>query len=146
MSWVQDQNSDDPADVVSKYLPWVLTDAIEYTFPPNTIIGADEYIIVARDKGAFKLQWPSVSESKVFGPFDDGKLNNGGDNVKLSEPGDKEWNEDRYYIVLERVEYDNESPWPISADGAGPSLHRINSWEYANDPENWQAAAPSVGW
>ncbi|MHC4207653.1 MAG: hypothetical protein ACYSTT_23610 [Planctomycetota bacterium] len=33
--------------------------------------------------------------------------------------------------------------WPVSADGVGKSLTRIDMNLYCNDPSNWEAANPS---
>jgi hypothetical protein len=46
---------------------------------------------------------------------------------------------------MERVNYNNASPWPVAADGMGKSLTRIADGLYGNDAANWQAATPSPG-
>jgi len=48
-------------------------------------------------------------------------------------------------ILVERVAYDDDAPWPANADGAGASLQRIVSRDYGNDPMNWRAALPTAG-
>ncbi len=142
MSWVQIQRSADPAHVVSEYRPWVITGEVEFTFPANQTIPAGGFLIIAQNPTAFKAKYPAVPASKVLGPYD-GKLNNGGGTVTLAEPGDHEWQKDQYFIPRDKVEYDDETPWPVSPDGGGPSLNRINATQYGNDPENWHAAAPN---
>ena len=144
MTWVQIQQSADPADVVSKQMPWILTDAIEFVFPNNTVIGPGQCLIVARQPDSFKIQYAhlNIPDENILGPFYDKKLGSS-DNLKLAIPGDKEWLEDQFYIVIDRVEYDNEGPWPSTPDGTGPSLNRISNIQYANDPDNWQPLPPN---
>ena len=56
-----------------------------------------------------------------------GKLNNGGEKLELSRPGEHIWGTNYYYIRVDRVNYsdgwhhDNfegmNDPWPIEPDG-----------------------------
>jgi len=90
----------------------------------------------------------------VLGPYD-GKLSDGGEKLELSMPGDLDEVGERHYIRVERVNYsDGSHPadipgsvdlWPVEPDGAGASLSRISTGLYGNDPNNWQAGAPSPG-
>jgi hypothetical protein len=45
-------------------------------------------------------------------------------------------------IIVDEVRYNDRAPWPVAADGRGPSLQRINPGAYGDDPANWIAAAP----
>ena len=49
------------------------------------------------------------------------------------------------WILVDRVKYNDNSPWPESPDGDGPSLERIAPTLYGNDPINWSASAQSTG-
>jgi hypothetical protein len=46
---------------------------------------------------------------------------------------------------VDEVRYNDKAPWPPAADGSGPSLQRIDSSAYGNDPINWASAPPSPG-
>ena len=46
---------------------------------------------------------------------------------------------------MDEVRYHDQPPWPVAADGSGPSLQRRNPGAYGNDPLNWQAAAATPG-
>ncbi|NLH17644.1 MAG: lamin tail domain-containing protein, partial [Phycisphaerae bacterium] len=140
MSWVTIQQSDDPVDLVTEYQPWRITGEVEFTFPANRTIPAGGFLIVAQNPTAFKAKYPAVPAARVLGPYE-GKLNNGGGNILLTQPGDHEWGKDQYLIPRDKVEYDDETPWPVAPDGGGPSLNRIVPSLYGNDPANWQAAA-----
>lgn len=140
MSWVTIQRSDDPADLVTEYQPWQITGEVKFAFPANRTIPAGGFLIIAQNPTAFKAKYPAVPAVQVLGPYD-GKLSNGGGTVTLAEPGDQEWGHDQFLIPRDKVEYDDETPWPVAADGGGPSLNRIVPSLYGNDPANWQAAA-----
>jgi hypothetical protein len=91
---------------------------------------------------------------EVLGSYD-GKLNNGGEKLELSMPGDVDEFGTRYYIRVDRVNYgDGSHPedcpggvdlWPVEADGGGESLNRLLTDRYGNDPNNWDANTPSPG-
>jgi hypothetical protein len=48
-------------------------------------------------------------------------------------------------ITVDEVRYNDKAPWPVLADGFGPSLQRLNPAAYGNDSVNWRAAAPGPG-
>ena len=124
------------------FVPEVVTWRLEgtgYEFPPGVTIEPDHYILLARNPANY-----SSAPCAVYGPYD-GKLNNGGEELEIQIPGDKEYDEDRYWIPIEKIDYDNEAPWPTSADGGGDSLHRQNVNTYGRDYSNWQAATPTPG-
>jgi hypothetical protein len=134
--------------------PWKFTDGIEYTFPasPAVTIPAGEYIVVVRNKTAFNWRYSSVPSGKIYGPYS-GHLNNGGESLELSQPGDVDELGERHYIRVDRINYsDGSHPddcpggvdlWPVDTDGLGKSLSRKVSAAYGNDPNNWTASAPS---
>src|SRR5262249_31496571 len=41
--------------------------------------------------------------------------------------------------------YNDKAPWPPAADGAGPSLQRLVSGAYGNEPTNWFTSGGSPG-
>jgi hypothetical protein len=49
------------------------------------------------------------------------------------------------YVLVDAVAYDDQAPWPESADGEGPSLHRTSSAAFGAFASSWRAAAPSPG-
>ena len=85
----------------------------------------------------------------------DKKLNDDGEKLDLSIPGDLDNEGVRQYIRIDRLDYSdganpddfpgNIDPWPTGPDGAGWSLTRINPAAYGNNASNWQAAAPTPG-
>jgi hypothetical protein len=139
-----------------KALPWIFTDGIDFTFPeyiPVTI-PAGEFILVVKNPEAFSWWYPDVPVEKIFGPYD-GSLNNAGERLELSMPGDVDESGEPYYIRVDRVRYsDGSHPencpadldlWPTEPDGNGESLTRNVSSDYGNDPDNWKPSLPSPG-
>jgi hypothetical protein len=132
-------------------VPWQFSDGIDFVFPPGTTIPANGYLIIAENPTAFTSYYGTMpSGVAVLGPFaNDTALRNGGERVQIVRPGDQEYGEPRYWIRTERVTYDNETPWPVSADGDGDALHQKTpdtpGANYGNDVINWQAAPPTPG-
>jgi hypothetical protein len=136
--------------------PWKFTNGVEFTFPADVqvTIPAGGYILVVKKPDAFSLRYPSVPADIIFGPYD-GSLDNAGESLELSMPGDVDIDGERQYIRIDRVNYsDGSHPedcpggvdlWPIDADGYGQSLTRKVPTDYGNDPENWVPAVPSPG-
>ncbi len=87
------------------------TEGITYDFPPGTIIGGQQYIILAKDPVAFVAYYQDVpGGTAVFGPYS-GQLGNGGENVKL---------EDMTNSTI--IEFDYNDNWFEITDGLGFSL------------------------
>ncbi|MBN1671665.1 MAG: lamin tail domain-containing protein [Kiritimatiellae bacterium] len=124
---------------------WRLSAAIDYTFPAGTSIGArDCVLVVPTNETAFRAAYPGVpADVAVFGPYT-GRLGNGGESVKLWRP-DSPDPEGVPWILVDRVQYDDNSPWPEIADGDGPSLERQDPAAYGNDPVNWAASVAAGG-
>jgi len=142
-------------NIYGTYVPWLIEDAVEYTFPLGTTIPANGYLIIARDVATFTAAYGSMPAGvSVLGPYD-GKLNNGGEKVDLMMAGDKEPGDDRYYIRMDRLSYSDgdhpedfdgiTDPWPTSPDGDGDSLSRIDRNAYGNDPINWEGKTQTPG-
>lgn len=101
------------------------TSGIKFSFSKNDIIESRKYIVLAINKDAFEDRYGF----KPFGVFT-GKLNNGGEKVTLKDTVNDE--------TIFSVEYDDKSPWPISADGLGHTLN-FKSGD-PDDPSNWYAS------
>jgi hypothetical protein len=140
-----------------KALPWKFSEGVEYVFPdfPNeATIWPHDYVVVVRDVSAFTWRYPGVPSEKILGPYE-GQLDNAGERVEISMPGDVDMYGKQYYIRIDRVTYsDGAHPgdepgdvdlWPTEADGGGKSLTRTTPNLYGNDPNNWTAESPSPG-
>ena len=103
------------------------TNGIQYEFEPGTMIGAKEYVVVARDPNALEAAY---GISGVYGPFT-GRLDNAGERIELSN-GNGE-------IVIS-FRYDEERPWPASPDGTGHSLILAKPGADPDEASSWSAS------
>jgi hypothetical protein len=141
--------------------PWRFTDdpdnpGIEFFFPtdPPLTLGADEYLLLVGDSDAFAAKYNVPANVQVF-EWGTGRLDNAGEKIQISMPGDVDLQGRRQWIRVDRINYSDGShpddtpgdsdPWPIEPDGTGYSLSRITPAEYGNDPVNWKTAIPSPG-
>ena len=77
-------------------------------------------------------------------------MNNAGERVALYMPDEPELPPSSVagfvpQVLVEEINYSPLPPWPIGADSTGNSLQRIAGAAFADDPANWQAAAPTAG-
>ncbi len=100
------------------------TSGIEFVFPEGAVIDADEYIVLARDSSYYSGQGYQVLQ------WSSGNLSNGGEWLRF---------EDGNGNPIDSVEYDDDSPWPAEADGAGPSLALKDPYLDNSKAENWSA-------
>jgi hypothetical protein len=135
-------------------VPWRFTDdsnGIVFDFPLGTIIEPGEYLLLVKNENIFNLRYPAINRSAQVIEWGDGRLNNAGEKLQLSKPGE-ELEGTRYYIRVDRVNYsdgshpDGEDPWPLEPDGGGFSLTKKESNDYGNDVDNWLADTPSPGY
>jgi hypothetical protein len=137
--------------------PWLFTDdpdnpGIEYLFPESAPIcmSAGQYILLVKDRVIFLSRYSVPEDVKVF-QWGSGRLDNAGEKIQLSMPGDVDSEGVRQWIRIDRVVYSDGShpagsdPWPTGADGGGLSLSRKVPLDYGNDVSNWQAATPTPG-
>ncbi|MES2569987.1 MAG: lamin tail domain-containing protein, partial [Verrucomicrobiota bacterium] len=108
---------------------WKLEDAIAFTFPPNTVIPAGGYLVVARDAAALAGKWSEMA-AKIIGNFS-GTLSNSGERIVLSEANGNPADQIRYFTG---------GAWPAAADGNGTSLELRNP-----DADNGNGAAWAAG-
>jgi hypothetical protein len=95
------------------------TRGINYQFPEQTTVAPGQYLVLAADPATFSTRYPGVP---VFGEFQ-GSLSNDGEVVEL-RTGLVDFNGNGGALI-DRVEFDDDhttQPWPLLADGTGPSL------------------------
>ena len=128
-----------PGNFITEDIHWRL-EGTGYEFPAGVTIPAYSYILVAKTPASYPGS---------YGPYD-GKLDNGGEEVELQIPGDQEYGQLRFWIPIEKIDYDDIAPWPATVPGDGPdgegdSLDRNNVNTYGRDYSNWNAATPTPG-
>ena len=127
---------------------WRLDRAVDFTFPQGTTVGANSGLVIVpfdpangETAAAFRNNYGIAENVSLIGPFN-GVLDNGGENLELQRPVADVENE---FILVDRVRYDDDSPWPADADGQGSSLHRIMPDAYGDFVGSWAAASANPG-
>ena len=101
-----------------------LADAIDFTFPPEASIQANETILIAKD-----IALVSQNIEKQYN-WTRGRLSNEGENIELIAPSG---------IVEDHVRYNNKAPWPLEAEGNGSFLHLIDPSLDNHFAESWES-------
>lgn len=127
-------------------VPWRFTDGIDFGFPSNppVTMAPGERILVVRNLTAFDATYTVPTGTQLF-QWTAGGLDNKGEKVELSKPGDLDANLVRQFIRVDRVNFNDKNLWPVNADGLGSSLTRLDEKSYGNDVANWVAAGPTPG-
>ena len=117
---------------------------VNYVFPVGQSIPGSGYaLVVGIDPAAFRTKYAISAQVPIFGPYA-GVLQDGGERLSLEQPGipylDNQGATVVPYSVIDSVKYNDKTPWPVDADGNGPSLQRLTSNAYADDPVNWFAS------
>jgi len=127
---------------------WKLS-GLGYAFPPETTVAVGAYLLlVPIDPALFRTKYNILAQIQVLGPYA-GTLQDSGEKLELTRPAqpvvDSLGQTTIPQIVVDEVRYNDKPPWPAAADGEGPSLQRLNSSAYGNDPTNWFASGISPG-
>jgi len=96
---------------------------MNYTFPANTIIASNSFIVLAAAPGDIQSIYGITN---VMGPYT-GSLKKSETLQLLDEQSN----------VLLTVPYSNIYPWPVAADGAGHSIILANPTYGEGDPRAW---------
>jgi len=110
---------------------WSLRDAVEYTFPPGTLIPANSYVVVAQDPTTLLTAYGAAA----LGPWS-GALSGDGEKIELYDSGD---------VRRDLVNYGVNFPWPTSPDGAGPSAELIHPSLDNDLGGSWRASGGDAG-
>ena len=109
---------------------------VDFTFPQGTIISPRGFLVVCKNRAAFGQAYGYGLA--VLGPFD-GQLDDGGETLSLFRPSPTPGTE----ILVDRVTYDDDPPWPANADGHGAALQLVDAEQDNNRVSNW---ADGSGW
>ncbi len=144
----------DPAHTTNR---WTLAGAVDFTFPPNVTMSAGQHLLIVHfdpvtepaSLAAFRARYAVPTDIIILGPWS-GRLDNAGEAVELYRPDAPQSpaSPDAGFVpqlLIERVNYGDAAPWPVSADGGGASLQRVLISAYGNEPTNWFGAAPTPG-
>ncbi|MBI5385381.1 MAG: lamin tail domain-containing protein [Verrucomicrobia bacterium] len=129
---------------------WQLRDAVDFTFPVGTTLPPLGRVLVVNFNPVtqpdllawFLAQYNFDAGVSLFGPYG-GKLANNQENVELVKRVQIVTNAGPTDVLVDKVDYEDNSPWPLAGDGLGYSLQRLALDQYGNDPINWIAAPPT---
>lgn len=123
LQWVELHNpAGRPADVSG----WTLDDGRVYTFPADTAIGPNGYLVVALSPERFVQFY----QGPVLGPLKRA-LQRDGEKIELKDAAGN---------VVDVARYKDRAPWPVSADGYSASLERISPSAGGDSADNWAAS------
>jgi hypothetical protein len=108
-----------------------ISGAVDYTFPPGTMIPARGYLVVAAAPADVQAVY---GINNVIGPFS-GNLPNSSGLIRLRNPQN---------AILLEIEYSDLPPWPLAADGAGHSLVLARPSYGEGDVRAWSASDRSA--
>ncbi len=115
-----------------------------YSFPPGASIGGNGFaLVVPMAPETFRAFYDVPAAVPIYGPYDGG-LANGGERLRLMRPAPEE-DDELPYVLVDKVVFDDVTPWPSVADGEGPSLERRVPQDYGNEPRNWGASESDGG-
>ncbi|MFT5412069.1 MAG: spore coat protein CotH, partial [Verrucomicrobiales bacterium] len=110
---------------------WRLTSAVDFVFPGGTTIPAGGYLVIAEDPATLL----ATLGATALGPYL-GSLNSDGETVRLRDANDN---------IVDEVDYKVGFPWPVSANGNGPSIELINPELDNSLGSSWRSAGLSSG-
>jgi len=126
--WVEIYNAEQTAIDLSGWLFKDSNDSNVLVIPAQTQIAADSFLVLCRDSSAFQVKFPEVKN--YLGNFSFG-LANSGELIRLFNQQNQ---------LIDSVRYDDQPPWPVEADGFGPTLE-LKKPDFDNSlAENWIAS------
>jgi hypothetical protein len=137
--WVElYNNSTENADLSN----WYFSDGEDihkFVIPSETILNSGSYLILAEDTTKFKNFFPSIQN--IIGNFRGAEefnfgLSGGGEPIRLYSYD---------HQIVDTLEYDDDPPWPSSADGDGNTLELRNPQLDNKDANNWCASSVNLG-
>ncbi|MDF1859946.1 MAG: lamin tail domain-containing protein [Verrucomicrobiales bacterium] len=134
---------------------WKISNGVEFTFPRFTTIPANGHILLvsfdpvsdAVSLAAFRSAYGLTGSEIILGPFE-GKLKDAGERVTLRRPDTPQQApaENPGFVPMieaDSLRYSDGSFWSTGANGSGMSLQRLSGTDYADEPLNWIATAPT---
>jgi hypothetical protein len=149
---------------------WRIRGVVDEAFPTNFVMTPGQIVLFVNFAmtntialNDFRNRFNVPEHVPMFGPYGNNLDNSRGEiYLRRPDPPQPPGRVDEGfvpYVVVDRVEYDDDPPWPVQADGhtnspagfdpggvhIGYSLQRITVENYGDDPINWIAGFPSPG-
>ncbi len=114
---------------------WQFTAGISFSFPTNTTLAPDAYLVVARNLTHLFAKYPNLNERNTVGNFT-GKLAHGGERLALAMPQGLSGGK-TVYAVEDEVTYGTGGRWGQWSAGGGSSLELIDPRANHRLAANW---------
>lgn len=111
---------------------WSIEGGVRFHFPQGTTLKAGAYLVIAANPAALQTE---SGVTGALGPWS-GRLDNAGDHLVLRNLHGR---------LMDELEYDDDAPWPIAADGSGASLAKRHPLAPSSPAENWRASREPGG-
>ncbi len=118
---------------------WTLRDAVNaadhiFTIPSGTRLPAGDYLLLCRERTAFRQYHPD--QTAIIGDIPFGFGSASGDDIRLF---------DSQGSLVDSVPYRVSAPWPAEANGLGASLELIDPKLDNTEARSWRASALDGG-
>ncbi len=114
---------------------WRFTDGIRFTFPRETVLGAGEYLVVARDRERLIARYPQLNSGNTVGNFG-GRLANSGERLALAKAVERSGGRTDH-VVVDEVSYRDGGRWGEWANRDGSSLELRDPRSDNRRAANW---------
>ena len=115
------------------------TRGIDFDFAPGISLASGGSLVLVRNPVAFAIRYPGVTIGGTF--LQDTGLANAGEQIRLIYGASAD------QTIIDFV-YDDNAPWPSTADGEGPTLELIAPAKVGLDhgnPAEWRASGAANG-
>ena len=112
---------------------WSVEGVGDYEFPPGTVIGAGDYLVIANSVSKISRDYGLGPDVLLQTPYS-GSLANGGERLRLRDANGN---------IADKVRYYDGGEWSRWADGGGASLERIDPRSESSCAASWDASDDS---
>ncbi|MEO1524919.1 MAG: lamin tail domain-containing protein [Planctomycetota bacterium] len=135
---------------------WRIRGEVNFDFPAGFSLDPGNVLVIAsfdpanpvnaNRLAAFRAHYQIGNEVLIVGPFSGGLSNSHGV-IKLQAPDDPPAENPTLVprVTIDEVFYDDLAPWPVDADGLGPSLQRVAASTLGNYFDSWRGETPTPG-
>ncbi len=110
---------------------WRVRGGVDYFFPAGTTLPAGGFVVLAESPSTLLARFGVTA----FGPWSGGLSKDGEELLLRNAAGDE----------VDRVDYRPEFPWPIAANGDGPSMQLVHPSLDNDLGSSWRSALPTPG-
>lgn len=136
---------------------WRLSGSIGFLFPPQFVVPPRGLVLLVDFDPAtqpeeldwFRTAYQVPTTVPILGPWS-GELDQYAGTLELSKPDPPQLppRPDAGfvpYVLVERIQYQSEPPWPLDRFTAGGSLQRSRLSGFGNEPLYWRVDPPTAG-